>query len=172
MVVFTDAATKYEDKGIQKTMSSYVILSKLPKKIEYDKKLQDTEEFIIQITNYLEEKTVTYGEFISILHALHWIKKHYPETKEVTVYSDSEVSCNSINKWMKGWQKNGWKNSIGQEIHNKDLIVDYYDNFVTKKPFKIKVEHVKAHTKKDDVISCLNRYVDNLAVETLKTFLG
>lgn len=40
----------------------------------------------------------------------------------VTVYSDSAYVVNCFqNNWLKGWLRNGWKNSKGNPVENKEL---------------------------------------------------
>lgn len=40
----------------------------------------------------------------------------------VTLYSDSAYLVNGMRqRWYVGWQKNGWKNSQGQPVKNRDL---------------------------------------------------
>lgn len=40
----------------------------------------------------------------------------------VTVYSDSAYLVNGMRqRWYSAWQKNGWKNSQGQPVKNRDL---------------------------------------------------
>ena len=39
----------------------------------------------------------------------------------VTLYTDSKYVHDGITKWMKGWQRNGWKTSAKQPVKNVDL---------------------------------------------------
>jgi ribonuclease HI len=40
---------------------------------------------------------------------------------EVTLYTDSKYLLDGITKWIKGWQRNGWKTAAKQPVKNADL---------------------------------------------------
>jgi len=40
----------------------------------------------------------------------------------VTIHSDSRYAVNCMTTWIYRWSQNGWKNSRGFEIANRDLI--------------------------------------------------
>jgi ribonuclease HI len=63
------------------------------------------------------------------LSAIRYIFKTISENQEifkdinVVIVSDSQYSINCINGiWSDNWIKNGWKNSKGEEVKNKELI--------------------------------------------------
>ena len=57
-------------------------------------------------------------EIMAVSEALQCLK----EACDVTVYSDSAYVINCFKqKWYVGWRKNGWKNSKGQPVQNRDL---------------------------------------------------
>lgn len=66
--------------------------------------------------------------------------------KKNIICTDSMYSINCIDKWSKGWSKNGWKNSKGQEVKNKELIQDILE-FKDKidEEIKITFKHVMSH---------------------------
>ena len=68
--------------------------------------------------------------------------------KKNIICTDSMYSINCIDKWSKSWSKNGWKNSKGQEVKNKELIQDIL-NFKESidENIKINFKHVASHTK-------------------------
>lgn len=39
----------------------------------------------------------------------------------VTLYSDSRYVLDGITSWIKGWKRNGWRNSAKQPVKNADL---------------------------------------------------
>lgn len=50
----------------------------------------------------------------------------------VTVYTDSSYVINGITKWVKGWQRNGWKTQEKKPVLNQDLwepLVEVVENF-------------------------------------------
>lgn len=59
--------------------------------------------------------------------ALEWALEKYetlcrrPELR-VTIYSDSQYAVRCMNEWIYKWCRNGWLNSRGFEVVNRDLI--------------------------------------------------
>ena len=43
------------------------------------------------------------------------------DNAEVVLNTDSSYVINGITKWVYGWQKNGWKNSMKEDVVNRDL---------------------------------------------------
>ena len=43
-------------------------------------------------------------------------------TGKTEIHSDSKYAIQSVNEWSSNWAKNGWKNSKGETVANKDLI--------------------------------------------------
>jgi ribonuclease HI len=43
------------------------------------------------------------------------------EPAEVTLYSDSQYLVEGASKWIRGWQKNGWRTKSKQAVKNEDL---------------------------------------------------
>ncbi|OQE20541.1 hypothetical protein PENSTE_c013G05253 [Penicillium steckii] len=41
---------------------------------------------------------------------------------DITIYSDSRYAVNCMNEWVYKWCSNGWINSAGFEVANRDLI--------------------------------------------------
>lgn len=57
-------------------------------------------------------------EMCAVLEALRALK----ESCQVTVYSDSAYVVNCFKqKWHVNWKKNGWRNSKGDTVQNRDL---------------------------------------------------
>ena len=54
-------------------------------------------------------------------HAILYALKHAKEMnfQKVEIRTDSQYCINSLDKWINGWQKNGWKNSKGISIIHK-----------------------------------------------------
>lgn len=66
---------------------------------------------------------------------------------DINIYTDSAYVINSITKWIKSWNKSNWKNSKGQDVKNKDLIVELYNLTQDK---NVNFIHVRSHQKKPD----------------------
>lgn len=58
------------------------------------------------------------AELSAILRALETA----PARQSVKIISDSEYSINCVTKWYKTWQRNGWMNSTGKPVENRDLV--------------------------------------------------
>lgn len=57
-------------------------------------------------------------EMMAVYQALH----HLKEACSVVIYSDSAYVVNCFKqKWYVSWRKNGWKNSKGDAVQNRDL---------------------------------------------------
>jgi len=57
-------------------------------------------------------------EIQAVIEALQLLK----EPCKATIYSDSAYVVNCFQQnWLKGWLRNGWKNSKGQPVENQDL---------------------------------------------------
>lgn len=67
--------------------------------------------------------------------------------KKNIICTDSMYSINCIEKWSKSWIKNGWKNSKGEEVKNKELIQEILDlKQQINQDMKIVFKHVMGHT--------------------------
>ena len=57
-------------------------------------------------------------EMSAVIEALKILK----EPCNVTIYSDSQYVCNSMNRgWVKSWKSNNWRKSNGELAKNVDL---------------------------------------------------
>ncbi|KQS02036.1 ribonuclease HI [Sphingomonas sp. Leaf357] len=73
----------------------------------------------------------------------------------VTLSTDSRYVMDGLTKWIKGWQKNGWKTAAKQPVKNADLWQALLD---AAKPHRIEWVWVKGHAGHPD-----NERVDKLA---------
>ncbi|KIX99178.1 uncharacterized protein Z520_04754 [Fonsecaea multimorphosa CBS 102226] len=60
------------------------------------------------------------AELTAILRALDIAPRH----REVTIYTDSKYAIDCVTNWYRNWKKNGWVNSKGKPVENKDLVMD------------------------------------------------
>lgn len=99
-------------------------------------------------------------ELQAILLAL---KSITDKTIPIVLYSDSNYSIQSVTKWAKGWEANGWKKKDGSEIKNVELIKEIYELIPT---FNfIEFVHVKGHSGNqgnEEVDELLNKAMDML----------
>ena len=56
-------------------------------------------------------------EMTAVISALEFAKH---ET-DITLYTDSAYVLNGATRWVKGWEKNGWKTSTKEDVVNRDL---------------------------------------------------
>jgi ribonuclease HI len=73
----------------------------------------------------------------------------------VTLSTDSRYVMDGLTKWIKGWQKNGWKTAAKQPVKNADLWQALLD---AAKPHRIDWVWVKGHAGHPD-----DERVDKLA---------
>jgi len=64
-----------------------------------------------------------------------------PNDREIHLYTDSQYLINGITKWVKGWQKNGWKTRTGDPVENKDL----WEALIIHTHLGVHWHHVKGH---------------------------
>ena len=102
---------------------------------------------------YGSEKETTNNrmELTALLNAF----KIAPKSKEIIIYTDSELCVNTFNKWIFSWEKNGWKKKSG-EIKNLDLIKQVFAA-MKEKPLA-KLTWIESHNG-----FLWNEYADSLA---------
>lgn len=89
------------------------------------------------------------GEMDALIVALRTILaddmiKHL---KTCYIWSDSEGTVKGANLWMKGWIKNGWRNSQGNPVANKErwLIIKELLEEVAKHKVKLMFQWIRGH---------------------------
>ncbi len=90
-------------------------------------------------------------ELMAAIRALQALKRPC----RVTLTTDSRYVMDGLTKWIKGWQKNGWKTAAKQPVKNADLWQELLDAAATH---RIGWEWVKGHAGHPD-----NERVDKLA---------
>lgn len=93
------------------------------------------------------------GELCAVLEAL----RAHPGAEPLTIESDSQYAINCSTAWVRGWKKNGWKNSKGQPVKNRELI-KAIDREISQRPGPVKFVWVKGHNNNPG-----NEKVDHLA---------
>lgn len=64
--------------------------------------------------------------------------------EKLCIATDSQFLISSIEKWIRGWKRNGWKTSSGQAVKNYDEFIEL-DKLLEDKSVNIKWVHVKGH---------------------------
>lgn len=71
-------------------------------------------------------------ELQAIAEALHWCENNREHNQQVIIHSDSAYAINCYRQhWYENWQRNGWRNSKGDDVANADLwgeIIPYFSN--------------------------------------------
>lgn len=71
-----------------------------------------------EMSGYEELTTNNRMELTAAIMALQALK----EPCRVELYTDSAYLCNAfLQRWIIGWQRNGWKTSTKKDVENRDL---------------------------------------------------
>lgn len=91
-------------------------------------------------------------ELKAVIESLRMIKKIESKREEHNVYvihSDSAYVINAKEKnWLLVWQRNGWRNSKGADVKNRDLWEEFAEIFTYLVRYHVDVEFhkVKGHS--------------------------
>ncbi|MBT1165475.1 ribonuclease H family protein [Bifidobacterium simiarum] len=98
------------------------------------------------------------GELCAVLEAL----RAHPGDEPLLIESDSQYAINCSTKWVKGWKRNGWKNSQKKPVKNA-AIIKAIDVEIANRPGPVDFKWVKGHAG-----NAGNELVDELA----RTYAG
>ena len=90
-------------------------------------------------------------ELMAAIRALEALKR----PSHVTLSTDSRYVMDGLTKWLKGWQRNGWKTASRQPVKNADL---WRELVTAAEPHRIDWVWVKGHAGHPD-----NERADRLA---------
>jgi ribonuclease HI len=65
-----------------------------------------------------KKQTNQRAELTAIQRALDIAPKH----RDVTIYTDSKYSIDCVTNWYRNWVRNGWVNSKGNKVENRELV--------------------------------------------------
>lgn len=109
---------------------------------------------LFMISGYEPCTTNQRMELKAALEAIRVCDKH----SDIDIFTDSAYMFNSFNKgWIKTWLKNGWRNSKGEPVANRDLIEGIL-KLIYERDGQVTFHKVKAHA--DDI---LNNKCDEMA---------
>ncbi|KAJ9601987.1 hypothetical protein H2200_013546 [Cladophialophora chaetospira] len=105
------------------------------------------------------------AELTAILRALDIAPRH----REVTIYTDSKYAIDCVTNWYRNWVKNGWVNSKGKPVENKDLVADVRERIEEREQLGKATYFVwvKGHAQNEGNIAA-----DRLAVEGARSGRG
>ena len=98
------------------------------------------------------------GELCAVLQAL----RTHPGPEPLTIETDSQYAINCSTTWVKGWKRNGWRNSQKKPVKNVELI-KAIDEEIARRPGPVRFVWVKGHAG-----NAGNELVDELA----RTYAG
>ena len=91
-----------------------------------------------ELSGYAELTTNNRMELLAAIEALRALTRPCA----VTLTTDSVYVRDGITKWVKGWQKNGWKTADRKPVKNDDL---WRELIEAAAPHKVRWEWVKGH---------------------------
>lgn len=94
--------------------------------------------------NKMELKAVV--ESLKMIRKIEEKRKHH---YSYVIHSDSAYVVNAKEKnWLLVWQMNGWKNSKGDDVKNRDLWEEFLDNFtyLIRHHIDVELHKVKGHS--------------------------
>jgi len=112
-----------------------------------------------EISGFVPDTTNNRMELLAAIEGLKAVKPQ-PDLK-IELHSDSAYLVNAVNqKWLTGWQQNGWRTSDKKDVKNKDLWLELVELNNRLSPVYIKV---KGHSDNK-----YNNRADELAVAAIK----
>lgn len=79
-----------------------------------------TEGTVVELGGYSPLTTNNQMELQGALEGLLYSKEHFSDA-HITLHTDSQYVLLGIEKWVYGWQKNGWQTKQGEPVKNKEL---------------------------------------------------
>lgn len=105
------------------------------------------------IVGYEHQTTNNRMELKAVECALRKCPRHW----NIVICSDSQYVVNGMTKWRHGWQRRGWKSSVGQPVANLDLWQLVIRRLESRQG-RVEFRWVKGH-----VGNPMNEFVDRLA---------
>ena len=93
----------------------------------FKKRYGKTRGYTRTLSSYPEEITNQRAEIEAIILGQEMALQKYQELDsnpylEINIHSDSKYAVGCMTEWIYKWCRNGWKNSAGYEVANRDLI--------------------------------------------------
>ena len=106
------------------------------------------------------------AELLAIIRAIEQSDTIDPDRSQpLHIKSDSQLCVSTCNSWLSGWKCNGWRKRDKTVPKNVDLLKKL-DLLMSKR--RVKLEHVRAHTRGEDDDSKFNEWADKLATQACK----
>lgn len=87
---------------------------------------------------------------------------HVPIDRDVLIVTDSYYVIRCITEWSPKWMRNGWKNSVGKDVENRDLVEPIVSRVCEREACraKTKFKWIKGHSNDPGNVAA-----DQLAVQ-------
>ncbi|KAL9632811.1 MAG: hypothetical protein Q9164_005086 [Protoblastenia rupestris] len=98
------------------------------------------------------------AELTAILRALEIV----PRNRDAAIITDSKYAIDCVTNWYINWRRNGWKNSAGKAVENKDIIENVLAKIEERDRLRVQTnfEWIKGHSANEG-----NVQADKLAVD-------
>ena len=110
------------------------------------------------------KQTNNTAELSAVIEVFKILENDIKENKKITIYTDSEYVIKCCGSYGEKCERSKWRNKKGY-IPNHELVKLIYELF--KQNQYVTIEHVKAHTGKQDYLSKGNEGADRLANEAI-----
>lgn len=127
----------------------------------------NTKSISIPLPKEYGNPTNNKSELYAIIAAFSYLKTQNVTKSLINLVSDSMYCINSMSKWYSNWEKNGFKNSKGEEVKNVKLLMEAKESIdsVISDQNEVSYIFVKSHNKdKTNIHNFGNNKADNLAV--------
>ena len=86
----------------------------------------------------------------------------------IIIYTDSEYVRKCVTEWGPQWKARGWKRAQNgsKPLEHLDLLKPMIEFYEASQHF-VRIQHIKAHTKRTDFPYCGNHMADSLAVSAI-----
>jgi ribonuclease HI len=102
-------------------------------------------------------------ELRAVKEGLTHLKLVCPKGTDLMLISDSKYLIDSVDTWIHGWLKRGWKTADNKPVKNKDLLESILE---LRSHFSMKCQHVYGHSGHPENEEC-----DHMAVREIKEHL-
>lgn len=121
----------------------------------------------VEKSGYLPHSSNNQAELTAILKALQMVK---PTASPILLVTDSQYCYRAVTLWVVGWKKNGWRNSVGQPVQNRELIEQIVERLDFFRAITLMtVSWTRGHAKGVTPFSQFNERADHLAGEARKS---
>ncbi|MEB3224507.1 MAG: ribonuclease HI [Synechococcus sp.] len=103
--------------------------------------VQFTDGTVLEMGDRHSETTNNRMEMQAAIQALEFVREHRHQ-EPIRLFTDSKYVIDGITKWIKGWQKKGWKTATGNPVLNQDL----WQQLNQLNSLKIDWCHVRGHS--------------------------